>query len=284
MTFDLERARGLRDFLQDDCAEVGDVWGEMIAEIERLRAENEEAQESLTAAYMLGSHEKAHEQAAHISELEVEIAELKADLEQSEICIQARLDVIDQQAARIKSLKKEIRRLKHESKVEQEFTNSYIKRLHDAEARIKELEAQCEDLMQNCNSLRERAWKAEVRIKEQDDALVEGLTNFLHYRASCYDPARRCPYAKECDDCSTWDACGHVEKFRSEARQQLQAEGKIGPDAAKPQVWQITEERKAAIWHAIKVLKENDIMEEPEEHLWDEEVTVLQAMLREAGQ
>ena len=37
--FDLERARGLRDFLQDDCAEVGDVWGEMIAEIERLRAE-----------------------------------------------------------------------------------------------------------------------------------------------------------------------------------------------------------------------------------------------------
>ena len=46
----------------------------------------------------------------------------------------------DDQAARIKSLKKEIRRLKHESKVEQEFTNSYIKRLHDAEARIKELE------------------------------------------------------------------------------------------------------------------------------------------------
>ena len=34
--FDLERARGLRDFLQDDCAEVGDVWAEMIAEIERL--------------------------------------------------------------------------------------------------------------------------------------------------------------------------------------------------------------------------------------------------------
>ena len=35
--FDLERARGLRDFLQDDCAEVGDVWAEMIAEIERLQ-------------------------------------------------------------------------------------------------------------------------------------------------------------------------------------------------------------------------------------------------------
>ena len=69
-----------------------------------------------------------------------EIEWLRAYLEQSERVIEAGLDVIDQQAARIKSLKKEIRRLKHESKVEQEFTNSYIKRLHDAEARIKELE------------------------------------------------------------------------------------------------------------------------------------------------
>ena len=43
MTFDLERARGLRDFLQDDCAEVGDVWGEMIAEIERLTVEHQNA-------------------------------------------------------------------------------------------------------------------------------------------------------------------------------------------------------------------------------------------------
>ena len=117
-----------------------------------------------------------------------------------------------------------------------------------------------------------------ARIKELEDALVEGLTNFLHYRASCYDPARRCPYAKECDDCSTWDACGHVEKFRSEARQLLQAEGKIGPDA-KPRSWQITEERKAAIWHAVAVLKEND---PDDEHLWDEEIAVLRAMLEEA--
>ena len=46
--------------------------------------------------------------------------------------------------------------------------------------------------------------------------------------------------------------------------------------------WQITDERVEALWHAIKVLKENDIMEEPEEHLWDEEVTVLQAMMKEA--
>ena len=190
--FDLERARGLRDFLQDDCAEVGDVWGEMIAEIERLRA-----------------NEKS----------------LSAILDRQ----------VQEQAARIKSLKKEIRRLKHESKVEQEFTNSYIKRLHDAEARIKELGSSLDEAEALTKKNAELMNGYLGRIAELEDALVEGLTNFLHYRASCYDPARRCPYAKECDDCSTWDACGHVEKFRSEARQLLQAEGKIGPDAdAKP--------------------------------------------------
>ena len=121
MTFDLERARGLRDFLQDDCAEVGDVWGEMIAEIERLRAALAESEKIVehkgkSATHWYDEHLRA-----------------QTDLTQSK-------RVIEQQVARIKSLKKEIRRLKHESKVEQEFTNSYIKHLHEAEARIKELE------------------------------------------------------------------------------------------------------------------------------------------------
>ena len=44
--------------------------GDALAEIERLRAEKEEAQESLTAAYLLGSHKKAQEMAARIKELE----------------------------------------------------------------------------------------------------------------------------------------------------------------------------------------------------------------------
>ena len=165
--------------------------------------------------------------------------------------------------------------------------------------------------------LKTRITALEAQVAALREIAIGEHAGFLHYRASCYDPGRRCPYAKECDDCSTWDACGHVEKFRSEARQRLQAEGKIGPDA-RPKcdhewqaaieergyqtclkcgecrniediprtapAWQITDERDEALWHAIKVLKENDIMEEPEEHLWDEEVTVLQAMMKEAGQ
>ena len=211
--FDLERARGLRDFLQDDCAEVGDVWGEMIAEIERLRA----------------------------------------DLEQAEICIRARMECIDDQAAYIKELESSLDEAEALTKKNAELMNGYL-----------------------------------GRIAELEDALVEGLTNFLHYRASCYDPARRCPYAKECDDCSTWNACGHVEKFRSEARRRLQAEGKIGngdhiaeTDQMVP-CWQITEERKAAIDRGLQFLEwsyaKNSALDTKEQ------IAVLWAMLDEVGQ
>ena len=207
--FDLERARGLRDFLQDDCAEVGDVWGEMIAEIERLRAENEEAQESLTAAYLLGSHKKAQEM-----------------------------------AARIKSLKKEIRRLKHESKVEQELTNSYIKHLHEAEARIKELK----------------------EAHKRSGAKYAKIINEL--RSSVY---ANIPGLKK-----QWD--------------EVLAEGKIGNGdhivetdqmIQNGKVWQITEERKAAIDRGMRFLAwSNANTNDPETEL---DLVVLRAMLEEAG-
>lgn len=87
-----------------------------------------------------------------------EIERLRADLEQSERVIEARSEVIDQQAALTKSLKKEIRRLKHESKVEQEFTNSYILHLHEAEARIKELEADNQNLVTMNKALMKNDW------------------------------------------------------------------------------------------------------------------------------
>ena len=228
--FDLERARGLRDFLQDDCAEVGDVWAEMIAEIERLRP-FEIAARDLDSDLTKIAGER-DDQATRIKELE-------ADLEQAERVIEARLEVIDQQAARIKSLKKEIRRLKHESKVEQELTNSYIKHLHEAEARIKELE------------------EAHKRSGAKYAKIIREL------RSSVY---ANIPGLKK-----QWD--------------EVLADGKIsigdhivGPDQMVP-CWQITEERKAAIWHAVAVLKEND---PDDEHLWDEEIAVLRAMLREA--
>jgi len=76
MTFDLERARGLRDFLQDDCAEVGDVWGEMIAEIERLRP-FEIAARDLDSDLSKIAGER-DEQSAYIKELESSLDEAEA--------------------------------------------------------------------------------------------------------------------------------------------------------------------------------------------------------------
>jgi len=59
------------------CGFSPDQTNRAIAEIERLQAENAEAQESLTAAYRLGSHKKAQEMAYLLTEL-------KADLERPE--------------------------------------------------------------------------------------------------------------------------------------------------------------------------------------------------------
>ena len=78
---------------------------------------------------------------------------------------------VQEQAARIKSLKKEIRRLKHESKVEQEFTNSHIKRLHDAEARIKELESSLDEAEALTKKNAELMNGYLGRIAELEDAL-----------------------------------------------------------------------------------------------------------------
>ena len=83
--FDLERARGLRDFLQDDCAEVGDVWAEMIAEIERLREALDESEQILAHKTKTSTHWYE------------EGLQTRADLVQSK-------RVVEQQAARIKEL------------------------------------------------------------------------------------------------------------------------------------------------------------------------------------
>jgi hypothetical protein len=66
--------------------------------------------------------------------------------------------------------------------------------------------------------------------------------------------------------------------FRSEARRQLQAEGKIGPDA-KPRVWQITDERKAAIDRGLQFLEWSYAKNSA--HDTKEQIAVLWAMLDE---
>jgi hypothetical protein len=143
-------------------------------------------------------------QAAQIGDLEAEIEMLQADAEQYERVIEARSEVINQQAA---------------------------------------------------------------RIKELEDALVEELA-----RGDYFDESQECEGywwdRKNTSDCTQND-------YRRNARLKLQADGKIGPSAAKtidqtrisaenpqkpgpnhqkPAIWQITEERIEALeymceWH-----------------------------------
>jgi hypothetical protein len=66
--------------------------------------------------------------------------------------------------------------------------------------------------------------------------------------------------------------------FRSEARRQLQADGKIGPDAAKPQSWQITKEEK----RALSIILEYISYDADDDIEICSHAAVLRAMLREA--
>lgn len=88
-----------------------------------------------------------------------------------------------------------------------------IERLRSAALRGNQL---ISELMANCNSLRARAWKAEARIKELEEALVEELATDIAY-----------------EDRVLWSRLDRQkqEEYREKAREQLQAEGKIGPDA-----------------------------------------------------
>ena len=98
-----------------------------------------------------------------------------------------------------------------------------------------------------------------ARIKELEDALVEKQTALMPSAPRCYADARR-----------------------QAAIEQLQAEGKIGPDAAKPQSWQITEERIGLLEYCLETLLDApDIEEIPGP---GHSIEMLRAMLREAEQ
>ena len=229
MTFDLEKARDAAKF--DDRMAIT-MFPLAIAEIERLRANG-----------IAANHSEL--------DLQLRIKELEADLEQAERVIEARSEVIDQQAALTKSLKKEIRRLKHESKVEQEFTNSYIKRLHDAEARIEELESSLDEAETLTKKNAELMNAYLARIAELEDALVEERAGAI-----------RCEFYDHCEI--------DLPDAMIRARQELQADGKIGP-GARPPCWQITEERKETLRRALEEYK-----------IFPNDQAVLRAMLREA--
>jgi hypothetical protein len=84
-----------------------------------------------------------------------------------------------------------------------------------------------------------------AHIQELEDALVEAKAAIKF----CLDEGDEDENYGPVHDLPEWRELPEKDKntFRDWCRKQLQAEGKIGPDASKPRSWQITEERRSAI-------------------------------------
>jgi predicted transcriptional regulator len=255
-------------------------------EIERLRAEISEQKGMIWKTQQVEKEQDA------------QIRELKADLEQSERVVEARLDVIDEQAIQIKALER--------GSINQA-------------ARIRELEKNCiYDPEQGKIFVPDgypELEKLRARVSELEDALVEDRAVDIAY-----------------DEGHLWsrllqvDGGQRQEEYRERARSQLQLEGKIWPDAKPNHVcvfqnlnksdaititgphgkdhylaeqkvafciqnfrgchqhkcWQITEERKEAIRDAEIALRDA-VLDSNDPHCWDAETAVLRAMLEEAA-
>jgi hypothetical protein len=254
MTFDLEKARDAAKF--DDHMAIT-MFPLAIAEIERLRADYDKLKSSLL---VIDGCKKLMNQAARIDELEADNQnlvtlnkslmnndwilrdnnrkyrkraqkaellnkELKADLEQSERVVEARLDVIDQQAAK-----------------------------------IRELEDALRDAIQ------------------PGDA--DKIDTFLR---DCMCPDSEGP--NECCMCpeDTIEFCDLLKRVRV-ASQQLQAEGKIGPDA-RPKCdheWQAALEERG-YQTCLKCGECRDIKDIPRTPAWqitEDRVTAIDQGLR----
>jgi hypothetical protein len=251
-----------------------------LAEIERLRSAIRTYREREESAFS-----EIEMKDEFLTRQNARINELEADLEQSERVVEARLDVIDQQAAKIRELEDAHKRsgVKY-AKIINELRSSVY-------ANIPGLKKQWDEILNapangkigpDADAKPREGLYGKYCISKADGSPVDPNADYFVLRLDTDPVARRA--ARE---------YSYVTPDRDLARGLQDRLAKYDPQLKdcmniqffgleKPHCWQITEERKAALWHAINVLKENDIMEEPEEHLWDEEVTVLQAMLTEA--
>jgi hypothetical protein len=217
-----------------------------------------------------------------IYQRDAKIKELEADLEQAERVIEARLEVIDQLQVENKELQESLTAAYLLGAHAQEMaTRLKAHEVQNAKSRIKELEAE-----------REKLGKM---VRQRGKWLVEERSR---YEFAIFD----CPQKNSDTSCNlldgycTFDNCpiGHV--MDQIASEKLQTDGKIGsgdhivePDQMIPngKVWQITEERKAALSAMSSLRTDVDC---PQCDAWlhfrdiAEHAPVLRAMLTEAEQ
>jgi hypothetical protein len=147
-------------------------------------------------------------------------------------------------------------------------------------ARIKELESSLDEAEALTKKNAELMNGYLARIAELEDALVEERAK---YNLSWKDCAYRAPdtYCEKTHNYCTSEDCPLLDEQKTEARRQLRAEGKIGPDA-RPPCWQITEGRVGLLEYCLESLSDApDVEDSPGPR---HSIQMLREMLEEAGQ
>lgn len=162
-----------------------------------------------------------------------------------------------------------------------EIINKQVAKIRELEADVLQKSILCDSIAENCNGLRNRAWKAEARIEELETGLKKERSARLLEKSGSILLA----YLKE-------NEIDFDRFFDGKAQEQLQAEGKIGTGehivetdqmVTNGGVWQVTEERKATLAASLKVLERLKRVNTDTDHSYlDRGIATLRAMLREA--
>jgi F0F1-type ATP synthase epsilon subunit len=254
-------------------------------EIEQLRAENLELQVAVFGPDGIRAHQACiiADQAARISELEIEIAELKADLEQSERVIEARLEVIDQQEARIKELEEALAEYRKLGKTIAGKVPCLT--LHGdcgrCSTQAREVCGALEQLAAGKigpDAKPKEGLYGKYRISKADGSPVDPNADYFVLRLDTDPVARRA--AREYSY-MTMDRKLALELQKRITRYNPKMMDCINLQffgVEKPRVWQITEERKAALkrLYGLLVIRYK--------YSYPDETETLRAMLTEAGQ
>ena len=307
MTFDLERARvevdtaSARRFSESReqarifCAE--EILPDALDEIERLRAENEEALESLTAAYLLGRHEKAQEVAARPKEGKIDSSEhvteptkmIGFDLEKARAVDIDLLATTDwgELRARYRAALAEIERLRASlTDLHAEYINTLEKnpgcsawdldeQSIEDQRRLRKNAAHAISIVEPPIYL--QAEQLAARIKELEDAhkrsgkkyakIINELRSSVYANIPGLDVGKIGPDASE----------SHLRPYEVVA---ADLAGRLAEDRRKS--WQITEERIGLLEYCLETLLDApDIEEIPGP---GHSIEMLRAMLREAEQ
>ena len=265
-------------------------------EIERLRAASIEYQNALDDVQNLKEqietfHLRRENELRQMNEISwqnktqaARIKELEADLEQSERVVEARLDVIDQQAAKIRELEANCIYDPEQGKI---FVPDGYPELEKLRARVSELEdALVEDRAVDIAYDEGHLWSRLLQVDggQRQEEYRERARSQLQLEGKIWPDAKPnhvCVFQNlNKSDAITITGPHGKDHYLAEQKVAFCIQNFRGCHQHK--CWQITEERKEAIRDAEIALRDA-VLDSNDPHCWDAETAVLRAMLEEAA-